>query len=78
MNFEALIRKLTHTFINRVTVSGNAIVRAPLDNMVSRDNMWKYWYNTLFILSNIVATLSIDVVSIISYIIMYLSILSDC
>ena len=31
-----------------VTVSGNAIVGALLDNMVARDSMWKYWYNTLY------------------------------
>ena len=39
INFEALIRKLTNTFINCLTVSGNAIVRALLDNLVSRDSM---------------------------------------
>ena len=46
MNFEGLIRNLTNTFINRLTASGNGIVRALLDNMVARDSMWKYWYNT--------------------------------
>ena len=42
MNFEALIRKLTNTFINRLTVSGIAIVSALHDNMVSRDSSLKY------------------------------------
>ena len=37
INFESLILKLTNTFINRLTVSENPIVRALLDNMVLGD-----------------------------------------
>ena len=49
INLEALIRKLTNTFINRLTVYGDDIVRALLDNMITSDSMWKYWYITCLV-----------------------------
>ena len=37
--FEAFIHKQTHTFINRLVVSENAIVRDLHGNIVARDSM---------------------------------------
>ena len=42
-NFEALMRKMSNTFINRLISSDNAIIKVLLDNMVARERMWEYW-----------------------------------
>ena len=47
LNFEALIRIKTNTFISRLTVSDNTIIEALLDNRVSRVKIWNYWYSNL-------------------------------
>ena len=39
-NFKALIRKKTNSFISRLTVPDNAIIKALLDNMVAREKTW--------------------------------------
>ena len=48
LNFEALMRKMSNTFINRLTSSDNAIIKVLLDNMVARERMWEYWYSILY------------------------------
>ena len=40
LNFEALIRKKTNSFIFRYTVSDNAVMKAFLDSMVARGKAW--------------------------------------
>ena len=47
LNFEALIRIKTNTFISRLTVSDNTIIEALLDNRVAKVEMWNYWYSHL-------------------------------
>ena len=42
MKFEALILKMTNTFINRLTLTENAFMKVFLDNMIVRDSMSKY------------------------------------
>ena len=37
LNFEALMRKMSNTFINRLLSSDNAIIKVLLDNMVARE-----------------------------------------
>ena len=39
LNFEALIRKMSNTFINRLISSDNAIIKVLLNNMVAREKM---------------------------------------
>ena len=39
LNFEALIRKMSNTFIYRLISSDNAIIKVLLDNMVAREKM---------------------------------------
>ena len=48
LNFEALMRKMSNTFIDRLISSDNAIIKFLLDNMVARERMWEYWYNILY------------------------------
>ena len=48
LNFEALMRKMSNTFISRLISSDNAIIKVLLDNMVARERMWEYWYSTLY------------------------------
>ena len=48
LNFEALIRIKTNTFISRLTVSDNTIIEALLDNRVAKVEMWNYWYSHLY------------------------------
>ena len=48
LNFEALIRKKTISFIFRYTVSDNAVIKALLDSMVARGKTWTYWYSILY------------------------------
>ena len=48
LTFEALMRKMSNTFINRLIPSDNAIIKVLLDNMVARERMWKYWYSILY------------------------------
>ena len=48
LNFEALMRKMSNTFINRLISSDNAIIKVLLDNMVARERMWEYWYSILY------------------------------
>ena len=48
LNFEALMRKLSDTFINRLISSDNAIIKVLLDNMVARERMWEYLYSILY------------------------------
>ena len=48
LNFEALIRIKTNTFISRLTVSDNTIIEALLDNRVARVKIWNYWYSNLY------------------------------
>ena len=45
LNFEALKRKMSNTFINRLISSDNGIIKVLLDNMVARERMWEYWYS---------------------------------
>ena len=45
LNFEALMRKMSNAFINRLISSDNAIIKVLLDNMVARARMWEYWYS---------------------------------
>ena len=45
LNFEALMRKMYNTFINRLISSDNATIKVLLDNMVARERMWEYWYS---------------------------------
>ena len=40
LNFEALMRKMSNTFINRLISSDNAIIKVLLDNMIARERMW--------------------------------------
>ena len=47
LNFEALMRKMSNTFISRLISSDNAIIKVLLDNMVARERMWEYWYSIL-------------------------------
>ena len=47
LNFEALMRIKTNTFITRFTASDDAIIKVLLDNMIAREKMWDYWYKTL-------------------------------
>ena len=47
LNFEALTRIKTNTFISSLTVSDNTIVEALLDNKVARVKIWNYWYSNL-------------------------------
>ena len=42
LNFEALMRKMSNTLINRLISSDNAIIKVILDNMVARERMWEY------------------------------------
>ena len=42
LHFEALMRNKTNTFISRMTVSDNAIIKVLLDNIVAREKMWEY------------------------------------
>ena len=39
---------MSHTFINRLTSSDDAIVKVLLGNMVARERMWEYWYSILY------------------------------
>ena len=48
LNFEALMREMSSTFINRLISSDNAIIKVLLDNMVARERMWEYWYSILY------------------------------
>ena len=48
LNFEALIRIKTNTFISRLTVSDNTIIESLLDNRVSRVKLWNYCYSNLY------------------------------
>ena len=48
LNFEALMCKMSNTFINRLISSDNAIIKVLLDNMVAREKMWEYWYTILY------------------------------
>ena len=48
LNFEALMRKMSNAFINRLISSDNAIIKVLLDNMVARARMWEYWYSILY------------------------------
>ena len=48
LNFEALMRKMTNIFINRLISSDNTIIKVLLDNMVARERMWEYWYSILY------------------------------
>ena len=48
LNFEALMRKMSNTFISRLISSDNAIIKVLLDNMVARERMWEYWYSILY------------------------------
>ena len=48
LNFEALMRKMPNTFINRLISSDNAIIKVFLDNMVARERMWEYLYSILY------------------------------
>ena len=48
LNFEALMRKMSNTFINRLISSDNAIIKVLLNNMVARERMWEYWYSILY------------------------------
>ena len=45
---EALMRKMSNTFISRLISSDNAIIKVLLDNMVARERMWEYWYSILY------------------------------
>ena len=47
LNFEALMRKMSNTFINRLISSDNAIIKVLLDIMVARERMWEYWYSII-------------------------------
>ena len=42
LKFEALMRKMAYTFINRLTLSDKAIIKVLLGNMVARERMWEY------------------------------------
>ena len=48
LNFEALMRKMSNTFINRLISSDNAIIKVLLDNLVARERIWEYWYSILY------------------------------
>ena len=48
LNFEALIRIKTNTFISRLTVYDNTIIEVLLDNGVARERIWNYWYSNLY------------------------------
>ena len=48
LNFEALMRKLSNTFTNGLISSHNAIIKVLLDNIVTRERMWEYWYTILY------------------------------
>ena len=48
LNFEALMRIRTKTFISRLTVSDNEIIKVLLNNTVAREKMWSYWYTILY------------------------------
>ena len=48
LNFEALMRKMSNTFIDRLNSSDNAIIKVLLDNMVARERMWEYWGKILY------------------------------
>ena len=48
LTFEALMRKMSNTFISRLMSSDNAIIKVLLDNMVARERMWEYWYSILY------------------------------
>ena len=48
LNFEALMRKMSNTFISRLISSDNAIIKVLLDNMVARERMGEYWYSILY------------------------------
>ena len=48
LNFEALMCKMSNTFINRLILSDNAIIKVLLDNMVARERMWEYWYSIIY------------------------------
>ena len=39
LNFEALMRKLAFTFISRISISANVIVKCLLNNTIARDLM---------------------------------------
>ena len=42
LKFEALMRKMSYTFINRLTLFDKAIIKVLLGNMVARERMWEY------------------------------------
>ena len=48
LNFEALMRKMSNTFISRLISSDNAVIKVLLDNMVARERMWEYWYCIIY------------------------------
>ena len=48
LNFEALMHKMSNTFINRLISSDNAIIKVLLDNMVAKERMCEYWYSILY------------------------------
>ena len=41
LNFEALIRIKTNTFISRLTVSDNTSIKVLRDDMLAREKMWE-------------------------------------
>ena len=47
-NFKALMRKMSNTFINHLSLSDNGIIKVLLSNMVARERMWEHWYNILY------------------------------
>ena len=53
LNFEALMRTMSNTCINRLISSENAIIKVLLDNMVAREIMWEYCYSILLLYINI-------------------------
>ena len=48
LNFEALIRIKTNTFMSCLTVSDNTIIEVLLVNRVAREKIWNYWYSNLY------------------------------
>ena len=48
LNFEALMRKISNTFINGPIPSDNAFIKVLLHNMVARERMWEYLYTILY------------------------------
>jgi hypothetical protein len=48
LNFEALLRKCTNSFITRISLSENGIIQSLLSNNAAKTVMWQYWYDKLY------------------------------